>query len=268
VSEKAVRFADPVLQKGFTQIPNAILRDASLSAGARLTYAMLSSFAWQSDECWVGQAKLAGLVSVGDRQLRRYLIELEEGGLLEITQQGLQKPNLYVLLEADPDRTSVSGPDRTSVSDEEDAGEEDPTTDPLPPTSPTVKSKLTKEIDSVWATFVSVMNPRGRGKQLDAESRKLIREALKIADPAELSRAIEACGRSDFHMKRGKYKNRVGGKYNALAQIIKARRGRNETTRSRVEWWLDRADEFDAGKEVTFDVNAEAKRIRAEQESD
>lgn len=264
---KAVRFADPVLQKGFTQIANAILRDSSLSAGARLTYAMLSSFAWQADECWVGQARLGKLVGVGDRQIRKYLAELEEANMLEVTQQGLQKPNLYTLFGADPDRTCGSGPDRTSSSDEEDAVEED---SGLPPTpnQPSVKSKTTKEIESVWATWVSVMNPRGRGKVLDPEARKLIREALKVADPEELSRAIEACGRSDFHTKRGKYKNRPGGKYNALAQIIKARRGRNETTRSRVEWWLDRADEFDAGKEVTFDVNAEAARIKAEQEAD
>jgi hypothetical protein len=112
------------------------------------------------------------------------------------------------------------------------------------------------------------MNPRGRGRELDPEARKLIREALKVADPEELSRAIETCARSDFHMKRGKYKNRTGGKYNALAQIIKARRGRNETTRSRVEWWLDRAEELDAGKKDVFDVNAEAERIRREQEAD
>lgn len=264
---KAVRFADDVTQQGFTQIPNAILRDPALSAGARLTYAMLSSFAWQSDECWVGQAKLAKLLGVGDRQLRRYLTELEEAALLEITQRGLQKPNLYTLFEADPDRTSVSGPDRHSTSDEEDTGEED-STDPPPPTSSSVKSKLTEEIEAVWATYVKSMNPRGRGRELDPEARKLIRDALKVADVAELQRAIETCARSDFHMKRGKHKSRPGGKYNALAQIIKARRGRNETTRSRVEWWLDRAEELDAGKEDVFDVNAEAERIRREQEAD
>lgn len=267
MTRKAVQFDDPVLQKGFTQVPNVILRDASLSAGARLTYIMLSSFAWQTDECWPGQTTLGKLVGVGDRQIRKYLGELEQAALLEVTQLGLQKPNLYTLFGADPDRTCGSGPDRTSSSDEEDAVEED-SENPPPPTSPSVKSKTTEEIESVWATYVSVMNPRGRGKGLDPEARKLIREALKVADAAELSRAIEACGRSDFHMKRGKYKNRPGGKYNALAQIIKARRGRNETTRSRVEWWLDRADEFDAGKEVTFDVNAEAARIKAEQEAD
>lgn len=264
---KAVRFADPVTQKGFTQIPNAILRDSTLSAGARLTYAMLSSFAWQSDECWVGQKKLGDLVGVKDRAIRNYIEELEAAKLLEVTQQGLQKPNLYTLFGADPDRHTDAGPDRHEDADEEDTGEKD-STDPLPPTSPSVKSKTTQAIESVWATYVVEMNPRGRGRELDPESRKLIREALKVADPDELSRAIETCAKSDFHMKRAKYKNRPGGKYNALAQIIKARRGRNETTRSRIEWWLDKAEELDQGKDVVFDVNAEAERIRREQEAD
>jgi hypothetical protein len=264
---KAVRFADDTTQQGFTQIPNAILRDPSLSAGGRLTYGLLSSFAWQSDECWVGQEKLGKLAGVGDRQIRNYLAELEGAGLLEVTQQGLGKPNLYTLFGADPDRNCVSGPDRNGSAGEEDAAEKD-SANPPPPTQPVVKSKASQEIDAVWTTYVKSMNPRGRGRELDAESRKLIREALKVADVAELQRAIETCERSDFHMKRGKHKTRPGGKYNALAQIIKARRGRNETTRSRIEWWLDKADELDQGKEVVFDVNAEAERIRREQEAD
>lgn len=266
---KAVRFADDVTQQGFTQIPNVILRDASLSAGARLTYAMLSSFAWQSDECWVGQKKLGELVGVKDRAIRGYLEELEDAALVSITQQGLQKPNIYTLFGADPDRHSDAGPDRHEKTDKEDTGEED-SPNPPPPNQPSVKSKLTEEIEAVWATYVKSMNPRGRGRELDPEARKLIREALKVADVEELQRAIETCARSDFHMKRGKHKTRPGGKYNALAQIIKARRGRNETTRSRVEWWLDRAEELDQGKggDDVFDVNAEAERLRREQEAD
>lgn len=264
MSQKAVRFADPVQQRGFTQISNAILRDASLSAGARLTYAMLSSFAWQSDECWVGQKKLGDLVGVKERAIRGYLEELERVGLLEITQRGLQKPNLYTLFGADPERHSDAGQDRHDSSDEEDTVEKD-STDPLPPNQPSIKSKLSKEIDDVWATYVAVMKPRGRGADLDGESRKLIREALKVADVEELQRAIETCERSDFHMKRGKHATRPGAKYNKLPQIIKARRGRNETTRSRIEWWLEKADELEAGADVAFDVNAEAEQMRREQ---
>jgi hypothetical protein len=267
VSQKAVRFADPVAQKGFTQIPNAILRDASLSAGARLTYAMLSSFAWQSDECWVGQEKLGALVGVKDRAIRNYLGELEEMGLLEVTQRGLQKPNLYTLFGADPDRHADAGPDRHEDADEEEAVEKDSIQTPTP-NQPTVKSETTRRIETAWETYVVVMNPRGRGRELHPDDRKILREVLKVADPEEVDRAIRECEASDFHMKRGKHKNRPGGKYNSLGKIFKPRPTKGETWRSRIEWWLDRADERSSDSTPVFDVNAEAERIRREQEAD
>lgn len=124
-SAKAVEFADPALQAGFTQVPNCILRDPSLSAGARVTYALLSSFAWQDDECWVGQKKLGMLAGVGDRMIRNYLDELEEAALIEIHRQGQNKPNRYVLFGSGQERNCGSGQERKHSSAEEDTGEED-----------------------------------------------------------------------------------------------------------------------------------------------
>lgn len=267
-AQKAVRFADDTTQQGFTQIPNAILRDSSLSAPARLVYALLSSFAWQSDECWVGQEKLGVLAGVKDRAIRNYLAELEVAGLLEITQQGLQKPNIYTLFGADPDRHADAGPDRHARADEEDAGEEDSKNPSSPPPASVVKSEKARRIDSAFETYVAVMNPRGRGRELHADDRRILREVLKVADPPEVDRVIEECAASDFHMKRGKHKNRPGGKYNSLGKIFKPRSTKGETWRSRIEWWLDRADERKGDPSATFDVNAEAKRIREEQERD
>ena len=40
---------DPVSSGGFTQVPNYILKSNDLSVGAKLTYAMLLSYAWQND---------------------------------------------------------------------------------------------------------------------------------------------------------------------------------------------------------------------------
>lgn len=123
---KAVEFADPTLQAGFTQIPNVILRDASLSASARLTYAMLQSFAWQADECWVGQEKLGELVGVKERAIQNYLKELSAAGLVEIRRQGLNKVNRYVLFGAGLDAHVHAGPDTHGGAYEEDSREEDP----------------------------------------------------------------------------------------------------------------------------------------------
>ena len=50
---------DPVAKGGFTQVPNFILKDGCLSLGAKVTYAMFLSYAWQKDSCFPGQERLA-----------------------------------------------------------------------------------------------------------------------------------------------------------------------------------------------------------------
>ena len=84
-------------RSGFTQVPNAILRTDKLTPAAKMTYAMLLSYAWQNDFCFPGQERLAQDIGVSDRSVRTYLKELEGKGLLSIKQQGQGKPNLYFL---------------------------------------------------------------------------------------------------------------------------------------------------------------------------
>jgi hypothetical protein len=89
--------ADPVTRHGFTQVPNFILTKKDLSVGAKLAYAMLLKYAWNNDACFPGQIKLAEDMGAGERSVRDYLKELEASRLLEITQRGLGKTNLYRL---------------------------------------------------------------------------------------------------------------------------------------------------------------------------
>ena len=89
--------ADPVTRHGFTQVPNFILTEPNLTVGAKLTYAMLLSYAWHNDACFPGQQKLATDMGSGERSIRNYLNELETAGYLEVTQRGLGKTNLYRL---------------------------------------------------------------------------------------------------------------------------------------------------------------------------
>lgn len=89
--------ADPVTRHGFTQVPNFILTKKELTVGAKLAYAMLLKYAWADDACFPGQVKLADDMGAGERSVRTYLKELETAGLLEITQRGLGKTNLYRL---------------------------------------------------------------------------------------------------------------------------------------------------------------------------
>lgn len=94
---REIAFEDAREQSGHTQIPNWILCDPGLSRDARLTWAMLAKFAWQSEECWPGMAKLAELLGVTDRSVRDYIKELKDAGLVSVKRQGLGKPNLYRL---------------------------------------------------------------------------------------------------------------------------------------------------------------------------
>jgi hypothetical protein len=43
--------ADILTAEGFTQVPNHVLRSKKTSPGAKLTYAMLLSYAWNNEYC-------------------------------------------------------------------------------------------------------------------------------------------------------------------------------------------------------------------------
>lgn len=92
-----LRGADALSQAGFTQVPNSVLRSPKLSAGAKLTYAMLLSYAWQNDYCFPGQETLAKDMGAGSRSIVRYIRELEDGKFLTIKKRGQGKVNIYEL---------------------------------------------------------------------------------------------------------------------------------------------------------------------------
>jgi hypothetical protein len=89
--------ADALSRYGFTQVPNSVLKSEKLSPGAKLTYTMLLSYAWQNDYCFPGQERLAKDMGSGLRSVVRYIQELEKGSFVKITKRGLGRPNLYEL---------------------------------------------------------------------------------------------------------------------------------------------------------------------------
>lgn len=100
----------------------------------------------------------------------------------------------------------------------------------------TVRSTLRPQIDAVWEHYVEVMKPRH--KELDADSLKIIREALKVATVEECCRAIDGCKASAWHMGQNERRR----KYNKVGQILKGRPRQNETTRDRIDFFLDLAE--------------------------
>lgn len=90
------------LKRGFTQLPNYVLRDKDLSFGARLAFAVLLSYAWQQDSCFPGQGKMAEDLGTHERSVRRYLQELKDRGYIDWKQRGLNRTNVYYILDYQP----------------------------------------------------------------------------------------------------------------------------------------------------------------------
>jgi biotin operon repressor len=86
---------DPVARGGFTQVPNFILRDGTLSLGAKVAYSMFLHFAWNNDSCFPGQDRLAQHMGMSVSRVNEYIKELEAAGLVDITRRGQGKTNLY-----------------------------------------------------------------------------------------------------------------------------------------------------------------------------
>lgn len=86
---------NPLVRGGFTQVPNFILRDSVLSAGAKVAYAMFLSYAWHNDSCFPGQDRLAEDMGVTRPRVTQLIGELEDAGLVSITRRGQGKTNIY-----------------------------------------------------------------------------------------------------------------------------------------------------------------------------
>jgi DNA-binding transcriptional ArsR family regulator len=89
--------ADAATRGGFTQVPNFLLKSKKLSAGDKMTFAILLSYAWQNDYCFPGQQRLAQDLGLTDRSVRTHLKSLEASGLLAIQRRGQGKTNVYEL---------------------------------------------------------------------------------------------------------------------------------------------------------------------------
>ena len=88
---------NPVLQGGFTQVPNFILKNPEISVGAKVAYAMFLSYAWHNDSCFPGQDRLADDMGMSRSRVTEFVGELEKVGLISIQRRGQGKTNLYTI---------------------------------------------------------------------------------------------------------------------------------------------------------------------------
>lgn len=82
---------------GFTQIPNSILRDTTISPPAKALYALILSYSWGKGSAFPGHELLARELGASKRSVVRWTSELQASGLLKIERRGSAKPNLYHL---------------------------------------------------------------------------------------------------------------------------------------------------------------------------
>ena len=99
MQEQNIKLAttDPVALGGFTQVPNFILRDGNLSAGAKVVYSMFLSYAWNNDHCFPGQERLAEDMGMSRSRVTEFVSELERAGMVEIQRRGQGRTNIYTI---------------------------------------------------------------------------------------------------------------------------------------------------------------------------
>jgi hypothetical protein len=107
---------NPVLRGGFTQVPNFILRAATLSVGAKVVYAMFLSYAWHNDTCFPGQDRLAQDMGMTRPRVTQLIAELEDFGLVTIQRRGQGKTNLYTIHFQVKTRQAGKGVSRPEVN--------------------------------------------------------------------------------------------------------------------------------------------------------
>ncbi len=120
----------PLAVVGFTQVPNTVLLDPTLSRDARFLYTLLLQHARPRTGyvVRVGYARLCALMDAGEDRVRQVMRDLVAAGLVAQTRRGRGLVNTYRLLVTPPPSTRsarVQEPGERGFSVEEQKIEED-----------------------------------------------------------------------------------------------------------------------------------------------
>lgn len=97
-------------------------------------------------------------------------------------------------------------------------------------------------IELLWEHYCQTMNRKSH-LVLEDRTRRVLRDALKVADLDECKTCIDTCAGSDFHMKRGRHASRPGNRYNTVGDIFKPKATKGESQRDRIDFWLEKSKE-------------------------
>ena len=95
--QDTLRIENEALRRGFTLIPNYVLRARTISRDAKLLYGILLSYAWQKGNCWPGYDTLMEDLQCGRPQLAKYIKELKDTGLVHVQRRGQGLTSIYTI---------------------------------------------------------------------------------------------------------------------------------------------------------------------------
>lgn len=81
----------------FWQIPKEVMANTKLTLQSRVIYGILYTRMNGDNKSWPGHKSIAKDFGIGERSVSRYLKELLDAGLIEITRRGLGRSNVYSL---------------------------------------------------------------------------------------------------------------------------------------------------------------------------
>jgi hypothetical protein len=88
-----------IMRAGFAALPYLVMRDKTLSIGARLTYAFLLMYAWQEGSTFAGQERIAEDMGIARATMQRYLYELRDAEYIKIDRKDKRYNNTYIILD-------------------------------------------------------------------------------------------------------------------------------------------------------------------------
>src|SRR5215204_5186682 len=101
--QDTLRVENEALRRGFTLIPNYVLRARGISRDAKLLYGILLSYAWQKGNCWPGYDTLMEDLQCGRPQLAKYIKELKGTGLIQVQRRGQGLTSIYTIKDVQPE---------------------------------------------------------------------------------------------------------------------------------------------------------------------
>jgi DNA-binding transcriptional regulator YhcF (GntR family) len=241
-----------VLRQGFTIIPNYVLKDPSISPGAKTTFMLLLSYAWQEGSCFPGQERLARELGVAKRSIIRWLQELEEHEVISSKRRGLGKTNLYTIL----DKKSSPAPSVTSRSDKLSQQELTKTT--IQEVPKTAHKENTQNKNTEQQPVVVANQRRGKEKKGNNSS-------SEQTQPSEVTQDLTEVGISITVAKRLASRYKAERIYEKL-DYLQFLQEKNPRKVSNPRGWLRTAIEQDFGPPDGYKSPGEREKEAAEEE--